>query len=76
MFNLKQTNIRYSLAKPKFYNYLNIYGLTSLDYGCLLITKNYLLMFSAFNLDQEEISLLKLLTQLDLLITEQFFWIL
>lgn len=29
-------------------------------------------MFSAFNLDREEISFLKLLTQLDLLITEQF----
>jgi hypothetical protein len=65
MFNLKQTNIRYSQANPKFYNYLRKYGLNSLEYGCIWIKKNDLLMFSAFNLDQEEISLLKLLTQLD-----------
>lgn len=73
LFNFNQSNTRYSQANPKFYNYLNKYGLNSLNFGCLLIVKDYLLIFSAFNLTEEEISLLKSLTQLDLLITEQFF---
>jgi len=73
IFNLKQTNTRYSQANPKFYNLIRKYGLESFDFSCLLITKNYLAMFSGLNLSQEEIALLKSLTQLDLLLTEQFF---
>jgi hypothetical protein len=73
MFNLKQSNERYSQANPKFYNYINKYGIEQLEFGCLLAVKNYPEMCSGFNLSDEEISLLKSLVQLDLLITEQFF---
>lgn len=73
MFNLKHSDIRYSQANPKFYNYIRKYGLGNLDFGCLLVIKNYLMMFSALNLSEYETSFLKLLIQLDLLITEQFF---
>ena len=72
-FNLNQSNIRYSLAKPKFYNYVRKYGFDNLDSGCLLAIKNYLRMFSALNLSEDETSFLKLLIQLDLLVAEQFF---
>jgi hypothetical protein len=73
MFNFKHSDIRYSQANPKFYNYIRKYGLENLDFGCLLVIKNYLMMFSALNLSENETSFLKLLIQLDLLITEQFF---
>lgn len=73
MFNLNHSNIRYSQANPKFYNYIKKYGLEKLDFGCLLVIKDYLTMCSAFSLSEEEISFLKLLMQLDLLLTEQFF---
>lgn len=73
MFNLNHSDIRNSQACPKFYNYVRKYGLNNLDFGCLLAIKNYLMMFSALNLSENETSLLKLLIQLDLLITEQFF---
>jgi hypothetical protein len=73
MFNLKQSEIRYSQANPKFYNYVRKYGIEQLEFGCLLIVQDYPLMFSGFSLSAEEISLLKSLKQLDLLITEQFF---
>jgi hypothetical protein len=55
MFNLKHSNVRYSQANPKFYNYIKKYGLEKLDFGCLLVIKNYLTMYSAFNLSEEEI---------------------
>jgi len=73
MFNLKQSNERYSRANPKFYNYINKYGIEQLEFGCLLVVQNYPDMYSGFNLSDQEISLLKSLVQLDLLITEQFF---
>ena len=73
MFNLKHEETRYSQACPKLYNYIRKYGLESLEFGSLLTTQNYLVKFSGFELQSEEISLLKLLTQLDLLITEQYF---
>jgi hypothetical protein len=73
MFNIKQTDTRYSQANPKFYNYIKKYGLESLDFGCLLITKNYPIMYSGLNLSEEEILFLKTLTQWDLLLTEQYF---
>lgn len=73
MFNLKQSNDRYSRANPKFYNYINKYGLEQLEFGCLLVVLNYPDMYSGFNLSDQEISFLKSLVQLDLLITEQFF---
>jgi hypothetical protein len=63
MFNIKQTDTRYSQANPKFYNYIKKYGLESLDFGCLLITKNYPIMYSGLNLSEEEILFLKTLTQ-------------
>lgn len=72
-FNLKHSDKRYSQANPKFYNYVNKYGWDSLDFGCLLVTKNYVLMYGAFDLSMSEITLLKGLVQLDLLIAEQFF---
>jgi hypothetical protein len=53
MFNLKQEETRYSQANPKFYNYIKKYGLDYLEFGCLLVVKNYHLMFSAFDLSQE-----------------------
>lgn len=70
MFNLKHSDIRYSQANPKFYNYIRKYGLENLDFGCLLVIRNYPMMFSALNLSEYETSFLKLLVQLDLLITE------
>lgn len=73
MSNLSHYDTRYYIANPKLYNYLRKYGSDSLDFGCLLIIKNYLVMFSEFNLSPEEISILKYLTQCDLLITEQYF---
>lgn len=74
LFNLKQrSNKRYSEANPKFYSYLNKYGLEDLSFGCLLVIKNYLGMFAGFNLSEEENLFLTSLMQLDLLITEQFF---
>lgn len=74
MFNLKQhSDKRYSEANPKFYNYLNKYGIESLSFGCLLEINNYLGMFSGFYLTEDEKAFLTLLMQLDLLITEQFF---
>ena len=73
MFNLKHSDIRYYNANPKLYNYIRKYGLDSLDFGCLLTIKNYLVMCSAFDLSPKEISLLKSLTQWNLLIIEQFF---
>lgn len=73
MFNLKQSNERYSQANPKFYNYIKKYGIEQLEFGCLLVVKNYPEMNSGFDLSDEEISLLKSLVQLDLLVTEQFF---
>jgi len=77
-FNRHQNNLnskvdRSSQANPKFYNFVRKYGWESLEFGCLLETKDYLVMFSGFDLSPEEISLLKILTQLDLLITEQYF---
>jgi group I intron endonuclease len=71
--NLNSKEDRNSQANPKFYNYVRKYGWESLEFGCLLETKDYLVMFSGFDLSPEEISLLKILTQLDLLITEQYF---
>nr|YP_009945094.1 GIY-YIG endonuclease [Monilinia laxa]QOE17458.1 GIY-YIG endonuclease [Monilinia laxa]QYB19880.1 GIY-YIG endonuclease [Monilinia laxa]QYB19965.1 GIY-YIG endonuclease [Monilinia laxa]QYB20046.1 GIY-YIG endonuclease [Monilinia laxa]QYB20142.1 GIY-YIG endonuclease [Monilinia laxa] len=51
LYNLKQhSNKRYSEANPNFYNHMNKYGLDSLSFGCLLIIKNYLGMFTGFNL--------------------------
>jgi len=76
LYNLKQrSNKRSSEANPKFYNYVNKYGLESLSFGCLLLTKNYLGMFtgSYLPLKVEERLFLTALMQLDLLITEQFF---
>lgn len=73
MSNLKHIDKRNSLANPKFYNYVRKYGMDALDFGCLLVTKNYLVMYSGFNLTPAEISLLKSLIQWDLLITEQYF---
>ncbi len=87
LFNLKQgDNKRYSEANPKFYNYVNKYGLENLSFGCLLVIKNYSTMFTGFNLStffffilrikkkkQKENLFLTTLMQLDLLITEQFF---
>ena len=76
MFNLKQSgssNERYSKANPKFYNYVNKYGLDNLSYGCLLVVRNYIGMYTGFNLSESEKEFLTALTQLDLLITEQFF---
>jgi len=51
---------------------MNKYGLESLSFGCLLVIKNYLGMFTGFNLSEEEKVFLTALMQLDL-ITEQFF---
>lgn len=74
MFNLKQhSDKRYSEANPKFYNYLNKYGIDNLSFGCLLEINNYLGMFSGFDLTEDEKVFLTWLMQLDLLITEQFF---
>jgi hypothetical protein len=73
LFNLNHKDTRNSQASPKFYSYARKYGIESLDFGCLLATQDYLLKFSGFELQSEETSLLKLLTQLDLLITEQYF---
>nr|YP_009722262.1 hypothetical protein [Morchella importuna]QGN66664.1 hypothetical protein [Morchella importuna] len=70
--NLNSKEARNSQASPKFYNYIRKYGLESLEFGCLLETKDYVVIFSGFDLSPEEISLLKSLTQLDLLITEQY----
>jgi hypothetical protein len=73
MFNLKHHDERYSQANPKFYNYINKYGIEQLELGCLLVVQDYPAIYSGFNTSDEEISLLKSLVQLDLLITEQFF---
>lgn len=73
MSNLKHIDKINSLANPKFYNYVRKYGMDALDFGCLLVTKNYLVMYSGFDLTPAEISLLNSLTQWDLLITEQYF---
>ena len=62
MSNLKHIDKRNSLANPKFYNYVRKYGMDALDFGCLLVTKNYLVMYSGFNLTPAEVSLLKSLT--------------
>ena len=72
-FNLNHSDIRYYQANPKFYNYVRKYGFDNLDFRCLLVIKNYLMMFSALNLSEDETSFLKLLIQLDLLVAEQFF---
>lgn len=71
--NLNHKDARNSQASPKFNNYVRKYGVESLDFGCLVVTQDYLLIFSGFELQPEETSLLKLLTQLDLLIAEQYF---
>lgn len=74
LFNLKKGNDkRYSEANPKFYNYVNKYGLENLSFGCLLVIKNYPDMFTGFNISKKEDLFLTTLMQLDLLITEQFF---
>ena len=73
IFNLKHQDQRYFNANPKFYNYIRKYGLDSLDFGCLLKVKNYLFMCSAFDLSPGEIYIIKLLTQWDIIISEQFF---
>ena len=73
VFNLNHKDTRYFQSSPKFYNYVRKYGVESLDYGCLVVTQDYLLISSGFELQPEETSLLKLLTQLDLLIAEQYF---
>jgi hypothetical protein len=73
MSNLNHKDTRNSQANPKFYNYVRKYGIESLDFGCLLVTQDYLLIFRGFELQSEETSLLKLLTQLDLLLAEQYF---
>ena len=73
LFNLNHKDTRNSQANPKFYSYVRKYGIESLDFGSLLVTQDYLLKFSGFELQSEETSLLKLLTQLDLLLTEQYF---
>jgi hypothetical protein len=73
LFNLNHKDTRNSQASPKFYSYARKYGIESLDFGCVLATQDYLLKFSGFELQSEETSLLKLLTQLDLLIAEQYF---
>jgi hypothetical protein len=71
--NLNHKDTRNAQASPKFYNYVRKYGVESLDFGCLVATQDYLLIFSGFELQPDETSLLKLLTQLDLLIAEQYF---
>ena len=73
IFNIKDDNVRNSMASPKFYNYVRKYGMDYLDFGCLLVTKDYLVLHGGFDLSPEESALLKLLTQWDLLLTEQFF---
>lgn len=73
MHNLNSKDSKNSQANPKLYNYIRKYGIESLDFGCLLETQDYLVIFSGFDLSPEEIFLLKKLTQLDLLLTEQFF---
>ena len=65
VFNLNHKDARNSQASPKFYSYIRKYGVESLDFGCLAVTQDYLLIFSGFELQPEETSLLKLLTQLD-----------
>lgn len=73
MFNLNHKDTRNFQASPKFYSYVRKYGIESLDFGCLLVTLDYMVIFNGFDLSPEEISLLKSLTQLDLLLTEQHF---
>jgi len=73
MSNLNHKDTRNSQANPKFYNIVRKYGIESLDFGCLLVTQDYLLIFRGFELQSEETFLLKLLTQLDLLLAEQYF---
>lgn len=73
MSNLNHKDTRNSQASPKFYNYVRKYGIEALDFGCLLVTLDYTVMFNGFNLSPKEISFLKSLTQLDLLLTEQYF---
>lgn len=73
MFNLNHDDARNNQANPKFYNYIKKYGIESLDFGCLLVTLDYKVIFNGFDLSSEEVSLLKSLTQLDLLLTEQYF---
>jgi len=73
MYNLNHRDARNNKANPKFYNYVRKYGIGALDFGCLLVIKDYLLIFNGFELQPKEISLLKSLIQLDLLIAEQYF---
>jgi len=74
MFNLNHKgDIRNFQANPKLYNYVRKYGIESLDFCCLLVTLDYMVIFNGFDLSPKEISLLKSLTQLDLLLTEQHF---
>ncbi len=60
MSNLNHKDTRNSQANPKFYNYVRKYGTESLDFGCLLVTQDYLLIFSGFELQSEETSLVNL----------------
>ena len=39
MFNLKHSDIRYSQANPKFYNYIRKYGLENLDFSCSFVRR-------------------------------------
>lgn len=73
VFNIKDDKVRNHMASPKFYNYVRKYGMDDLSFGCLLATKDYLMLYGGFDLSPEETALLKLLTQWDLLLTEQFF---
>lgn len=63
VFNIKDDKVRNHMASPKFYNYVRKYGMDDLSFGCLLATKDYLMLYGGFDLSPEETALLKLLTQ-------------
>ena len=78
-YNVFSPNPREYSGSPKFYNWIRSYGWNSLEIGYLLKTIDYekitilpgLLSSNALN--KEERLILKLLTQIDLLIMEQYF---
>jgi len=64
MSNLNHKDARNNKANPKFYNYVRKYGIGALDFGCLLVTQDYLLIFRGFELQSEETSLFKIINSI------------